>query len=64
LFQFVSLLLPVTVRLSFGLFLFFWIFAIGSFLHLVLSQPITQVEKYTLKSVGVNIVLDIRHISV
>src|SRR6188768_1344205 len=41
-----------TVRLSFGLFLFFLDFAISDFfLHLVLQQPITQAESnksYTL----------------
>jgi hypothetical protein len=44
--------------------LFFFGFAIGGFLHLVLQSPITQAERLYAKSVGVNVVLDMRHIYV
>jgi hypothetical protein len=63
LFQFVSLLLTHRqVELRFVLVLFG--FCHLQCLHLVPQQPITQAEKYTLKSVGVKSVLDMRRISV
>src|SRR4029077_17528730 len=54
-----------TVRLSFGLVLFFLDFAIGSFYTSFFNSRSRRLDKpYTLKNVIIKFVLDIRHIPV